>query len=212
MDPKVEEYFTNAQKWKEELRILRSLVQLTGLDEQYKWRQPCYSINGKNVLIISAFKDYVALNFFKGSLLADNSKLLTKAGEHTQGGRQMRFKSVSEINQHHEAIRSYIFEAIEVEKSGINPENTSSKTPDIPNELLIAFNEDPNFKLAFDKLSQGRKRAYLIHFNGAKQSLTKSTRIRKMKNRILRGYGMNDCVCGLSKRMPNCDGSHKQIQ
>jgi len=194
----------------EELALLRQLLLSTGLEEDCKWGSPCYTLAGKNVVMLAVFKDYCSLSFFKGALLADSAQLLSKAGPNSQSMRLFKFTDLTSIKRHEKTITEYIFEAIEVEKSGIQIPKSRASEP-IPPALEQLFMEDIPFKTAFEKLTPGRQRAYLLHFNGAKQEKTTIARIAKNRQRILDGYGMNDCICGLSKRMPQCDGSHKRI-
>ncbi|MFY8021404.1 MAG: YdeI/OmpD-associated family protein, partial [Bacteroidia bacterium] len=165
-----------------------------------------------NVLILGGFKEYCVLSFLKGVLLKDEHKKLVKPGENSQSVRFFKFKSAQEIIQEKDLIKAYLFEAIELEKSGAKVDKTESKEFELPEELLIKFKENPALKKAFEALTIGRQRAYIIHFTGSKQSKTIQARIEKYIPRILSGKGFNDCVCGLSKRMPNCDGSHKTLQ
>jgi len=209
MNVEIDAFISKAKKWKEELQLLRSIILNSELEEELKWGKPCYCINNKNVLIIAPFKEYCGLLFFNGALLKDNKKLLVKAGEHSQAGRLIQFKDKNEIEKLSKVISSYIKEAIEIEKAAtkFKPETTAEK---IEIEELQEYKKtNPAFKKAFDALTPGRQRGYLIYFSGAKQSATRIDRINKYSDKILRGKGLNDCTCGLSKRMPICDGSHK---
>ena len=188
---------------------LRSIVLELGLEETYKWKQACYVYQGSNILIISAFKNYCAINFFKGSLLADTGQLLVSPGENTQGGRQLRFADIQEILDQEAFIKAYVVEAIEVEKAGLKVPTQRIEAVEFTQELKEEFERDGQFQLAFERLTPGRQKAYLLHFYGAKQASTRAARINRLKVRILDGFGLNDCVCGFSKRMPSCDGSHK---
>ena len=145
----------------------------------------------------------------KGSLLNDAENLLVKPGENSQSGRYMKFSNAPEIIEKSKIIKAYIYKAIEIEKSGLEVDFKAKNELVFPEELLHKFEEDKSFKKAFLALTPGRQRAYNLHFTGAKQSQTKISRIEKYKDRILLGKGINDCVCGHSKRMPQCDGSHK---
>ncbi len=211
-NPAIDEFIEKQDKWKNELSLLREIILECGLTEEYKWRGPCYSYQKSNLLIIGGFKEHCVLSYFKGVLLKDEAKLLVKPGENSQSGRFLKFKSVNEILQLKDLIKAYIFEAIELEKAGAKVEFSESKEFDLPEELLEKFKELPELKTAFEKLTIGRQRAYVIHFNGTKQSKTKIARIEKYIPRIMIGKGFNDCVCGLSKKMPGCDGSHRELK
>lgn len=211
-NPAIDEFIEKQDKWKDELSLLREIILECGLTEEFKWRGPCYSYQKSNLLIIGGFKDDCVLSYFKGVLLKDEAKLLVKPGENSQSGRFLKFKSVNEILKLKDLIKAYIFEAIELEKAGAKVEFSESKEFDLPDELLEKFKELPELKKAFEKLTIGRQRAYVIHFNGTKQSKTKIARIEKYIPRIMIGKGFNDCVCGLSKKMPGCDGSHRELK
>lgn len=212
MNPQVETYLNQVEQWQDELQQLRSIILDCGLTEEYKWRAPVYTLNGKNIIIIGGFKEYCVLSFLKGVLLSDTENLLVKAGENSQATRVIRFTNLKDIVNNEAILKAYIFEAIEVEKAGLKVPLTASKNVVYCDELQHKINTDNNFKKAFEALTPGRKRAYNMHFSGAKQSNTRINRIEKYAQRILDGFGINDCVCGLSKRMPNCDGSHKQLK
>lgn len=210
MIAEVDLFIENAKQWKEEFVALRHIVLDCGLKEHLKWKQPCYSFEGSNVLILGGFKAFCTISFFKGVLLKDEKGLLNKPGPNTNAGRIIKFQSVEEIVELEPTIKSYIKEAIEVEKSGVKVE-VQKKEQELPNELMEKFEEVPSLKKAFLSLTPGRQRGYLIHINGTKNSKTKTARIEKHMDRILDGYGIHDCICGHSKRMPTCDGSHKYI-
>ena len=164
-----------------------------------------------NVIIIQGFKDYFALLFFKGALMKDPQDLLHKPGENTQSGRQIRLTSMDEMLGQEEVLRAYIQHAIEVEKAGGKVIVKKTEEYAVPLELEESFAENSELQHAFYGLTPGRQRAYLLHFAEAKQSATRKARIEKYTPRILNGKGILDCWCGLSKRMPTCDGSHKQL-
>tara|TARA_R110002049_G_scaffold304949_2_gene500730 strand:+ start:2427 stop:3059 length:633 start_codon:yes stop_codon:yes gene_type:complete len=210
MNPKVDQYLFSITTWKKELEALRSILLDCGLTEEFKWKQPCYTHQDKNIVILANFKNHCAIGFFKGAYLADEKKLLTKPGEHSQEGRQFRFTSIIEITRLEATIKSYLFEAIEVEKAGIK----NSTPPDLapPREVQDFFDEHPKIEEAFKALTPGRQRAYNIFFIAAKQSSTRLKRVEKYADQILNGFGLNDCTCGMSKRMPGCDGSHKYLK
>ena len=211
MNKLVDNYIANAKLWKEELLAIRKILLETELIEDFKWRTPCYTHNNKNIVIIAPFKEYFALAFFNGAAISDSAKLLVKAGANTQSGRQLRFKDSKEILHQKAIIKKYIKEAISIQSTNI-VETTKPAAPLVEiQELNTIFKSDVAFKKAFQALTPGRQRGYLIYFSGAKQSETRVTRIEKYRDRILAGIGITDCTCGLSKRMPNCDGSHKYL-
>ena len=210
MDIKVDAFMLSNTKWKDELLVLREILLDCGLIEQLKWRVPCYLFNGKNIVLINGFKQHCVIGFFKGSLLLDSDQLLVAQSENVQSSRILCFHSVDEILQKKELIKKYIFEAIEIEKAGLKVDFKSTDAYPVPSELQDQFKDHPELELAFNKLTPGRKRGYLLHFNAAKQAKTRLERISKCQPRILMGKGLNDCICGKSKRMPNCDGSHSK--
>ncbi len=191
MQSKVDDFLKNAVLWNKEMEALRKIVLSCNLDEDFKWNKPCYSLDGKNVLIIQGFKNYCAILFFKGALLKNSDGLLVKTGANTQVGRQARFVSVSEITKHRRALITCIKEAIDVEKSGVKPK-VSSDSISIPAELNTKMKNDPAFKKAFQKLTPGKQRGYIYYFSQAKQSATRTTRIEKYVPKILKGLGMLD--------------------
>ena len=211
MNPNVTQYIANAKLWKEELLAIRKILLETELVEDYKWSTPCYTHNNKNIVIIAPFKTYFALSFFNATAINDSANILIKAGANTQSGRQLRFKDSKEILHQKAIIKKYIKEAISIQSTNI-VETTKPAAPLVEvQELNTIFKSDVAFKKAFQALTPGRQRGYVIYFSGAKQSETRVTRIEKYRDRILSGIGITDCTCGLSKRMPNCDGSHKLL-
>ncbi|ULC58379.1 DUF1801 domain-containing protein [Flaviramulus sp. BrNp1-15] len=211
MKEEVKKYLSAQKKWNLELTKLREIVLDCGLTEDFKWRNPCYTDNDKNIVLIGAFKDYCLISFLKGALLKDPDKILENIGKNTKSAKLIAFKSLNDIDKLENTLKVYIKEAIDVERKGLKID-TKNDELEYPLELLKKFNENPEFKLAFTNLTKGRQRGYLLHFSGAKQSKTRTSRIEKYEKRIFNGKGIMDCVCGLSKRMPNCDGSHKQLE
>lgn len=209
-NPNVDEFIQSADKWSAEMAFLRRILLDCLLVETYKWRTPVYMVGSKNIIAISSLKEHCALNFFNGALLQDEEGLLIKPGEHTQLGRWMKFSSVEQILAKEGLIKAYVQEAIEVHKMGI----TLEKPAEIPypEELGTIFATKPAFKAAFEKLTPGRQRAYLRFFTDGKQSETRNLRIEKNEKYILMGIGLTDCICGLTKRKPSCDGSHRAIE
>jgi uncharacterized protein YdeI (YjbR/CyaY-like superfamily) len=212
MNQEVDKYLDNLDKWKQELTKLREIIVDCGLTEAFKWMHPCYTYKKKNIVLIHEFKDYCAILFHKGALLNDAGNLLVQQTENTQSARQIRFTDLSAIEKLESVIQEYIYEAIEVEQAGLKVKQ--KKTADFawPAELVQKFEENPALENAFNKLTEGRKRGYLLHFSKPKQAKTRIARIVENTERIFKGKGLNDCFCGLSKRLPNCDGSHRQLE
>ncbi|MEL6559051.1 MAG: YdeI/OmpD-associated family protein [Bacteroidota bacterium] len=178
-------------RWTAELEYLRQIVNACGLTEECKWGVPCYTFQGNNVLIVSAFNEYCSISFFKGALLADGRQLLIKPGPNSQAARLFRFKNLYEIQQIEETVKSYIFEAISIEEAGLSVPFKKNPEP-IPAELELRFEKDPVFKAAFEALTPGRQRGYIIHFSQPKQEKTRISRIEKCTQMILSGIGLND--------------------
>ncbi len=177
--------------WTKELTLIRSLVSDSMLKEESKWGVPCYTYKGKNVLTISAFKEYCCISFFKGVLLKDEHDLLVKPGPNSQSARLLKFNQLSQIENHCDTIQAYIEEAIDIERKGLTA--TFGKTPEpIPDELNLIFEEDPILKAAFETLTPGRQRGYILHISQAKQSKTRLARIEKCTPMILSGIGLHD--------------------
>lgn len=198
----------NLKKWRAELEVLREIVLQHPLEEALKWNHPCYLFEDKNVLMIVGFKDYFGISFFKGVLLTDQKGLLHQQGQ-AQAGRILRFTTMDQLLEKEEQIRTFILEAIELEKNGAKVEMKKPDDFTFPIELLDVFAKDEKLKSAFASLTPGRQKDYCRMIGDAKNTQTRYNRIEKYSARILMGKGLNDCTCGLSKRMPACDGSHK---
>jgi len=211
-NPLVDEYFKTHTNWLDIKIKLRKILLTSELTEEYKWKQPCYSFDNKNLFIIGGFKDYCALSFFKGVLLNDPKKILIQQGQNTQSARILKFTTTKQVDDLEKQIKVWINESIELSKQGIKAEFKKPDELEIPIELQVIFDQEPEFKEAFFKLTPGRQRGYILFFTGAKQSKTVTARIEKNIDRILDGYGFHDCTCGLTKKKPNCDGSHKQLK
>nr|WP_315165064.1 DUF1801 domain-containing protein [uncultured Flavobacterium sp.] len=211
MNPKVDAFISDAKKWQPEIEQLRQLLLDCGLTEEFKWRAPCYCFQGNNVVLIGCFKQYCALSFFKGTLLQDSNSLLSKPGENSQAMRFLKFTNVQEIQELKSVIKNYIYEAIEIEKAGLKVVFKSNTELELAEEFQIILDKNPALNTAFKALTPGRQRAYNLYFSAPKQSKTRQSRIENYIPRILNGKGINDCVCGMSKKMPSCDGSHKHI-
>ena len=177
-------------KWKAEIAALQRILVPSGLSEERKWGKPCYTSGGANIVIIQGFKDYCALGFFQGALLADPGKLLVQLGR-VQAARVMKFTSADEIVKKAPIIKAYVREAIAAEKAGLKVETKPLELP-APAELKEKFRKDPLFRRAFEALTPGRQRGYLYHFTGAKQSATRTARIEKAMPAILAGRGLLD--------------------
>jgi len=192
MNPKVDGFLKRASKWQEEFRKLRSIALDCGLDEELKWGKPCYSFQNSNIAVIQGFKEYCALLFCKGALLKDAHGILIQQTEHVQAARQLRFTNVGEIAKMARVVKAYVQEAIEVEKAGL--EITYKKTSEfkMPDEFRTKLNANPALKSAFDALTPGRQRGYLLYFSSAKQSKTREARVEKWTPQILRGKGLDD--------------------
>ena len=191
LNPSVDAFITRAPCWQAEMSMLREIVIGVGLTEDMKWGKPCYALDGSNVVIIIPFKEYCALLFFKGGLMKDPKGLLVQAGENSQAGRQLRFTSVAEVKKTQTTISSYLKEAIALQQSGVKMEKTVVELPR-PAELEARFKKNPALKRAFEALTPGRRRAYLMHFNSAKQTATREARIDKNSPMILQGIGLNE--------------------
>ncbi|MBU8851625.1 YdeI family protein [Bacillus sp. FJAT-26377] len=192
MNPKVDEFLSKAKKWKEEYETLRKIVLDCELTEDYKWMNPCYTFEKKNIVLIHGFKEYCALLFPKGALLQDSHGILIQQTENVQGARQIRFTNVQEIAEKEAVLKAYIYEAIEVEKAGLKVKAKKPEELIIPEELQHKFDDIPALKDAFTTLTPGRQRAYILYFSAAKQSKTRESRVEKCIPNILNGKGLND--------------------
>ncbi len=212
MKQEINTYFEQLTQWKSELTALRNLLLKCGLQEDFKWRTPCYTDQGKNIVLLGTTKTHCTLSFVKGALLTDPENLLLKAGPNSRSVSYIPFQRVEEINNNEASIKKYIQEALSNERKGLKVKHKKEDQLEFPIELLDKFNIHPELKTAFFELTKGRQRGYLLHFSSAKQSETRTARITKYEARILNRKGMLDCICDLSKRMPNCDGSHRKNQ
>ncbi|MFC4220215.1 YdeI/OmpD-associated family protein [Flagellimonas marina] len=180
------------QSWQEEIKALRRLLLESGLTEERKWGSPCYTLNGKNVVMIAAFKDNCSLSFLKGVLLKDPQGILEKPGENSQSVRFARFTNAKQIMEQWDVLKHYVFEAIEVEKAGLEVKKKDISEHDMPEELQAKIDNDPDFKTAFEALTPGKQRSYMIHISQAKQSKTRLSRIEKCIPKIREGKGHNE--------------------
>ncbi|MCQ9639286.1 YdeI/OmpD-associated family protein [Chryseobacterium sp. WG14] len=192
MNPKVNFFFENAGQWQKEFEKLRTIALSTELVEDLKWGCPCYTYEGKNIFLIHGFKEYCALLFFKGALMKDPDQILIQQSENVQAARQIRFTDLQQINDLEKELRAYMFEAVEIEESGAKVEMKKTKDFEMVEEFQQRLDENLALKEAFEGLTQGRQRAYLLHFSSAKQSKTRDARIEKCIPQILDGKGLND--------------------
>ena len=191
-NPKVDAFLGEAVQWREEMKNLRRILLDCPLDEEIKWGKPCYTFQNNNIVLIHAFKEYCALLFFKGALLKDARGILVRQTENVQAARQVRFTSVPEIRRLESLLKSYVRQAIDVEKAGLEVKYKKTSEFTIPGELQNRFAEVPALKAAFEKLTPGRQRAYLLYFSAPKQSNTRQSRIEKSSQKILTGKGLDD--------------------
>jgi len=192
MNPDVDFYFSKNSNWQKELEQLRKIVLDCGLNEELKWGCPCYTNQDKNIVLIHVFKEYCALLFFKGALLNDSNGILIQQTKNVQSARQVRFTNVSEIIKMKSILKTYIYEAVEVEKAGLKVELKKTTEYKIPEEFQKKLNKSAALKKAFNALTPGRQRAYLLYFSAPKQSKTREDRIEKYNKHILEGKGLND--------------------
>ena len=192
MNPKVDWFFSKETKWQEAYSELRMLILDCGLTEELKWGCPCYTVGNSNIVLIHGFKDYCALLIMQGALLKDKKKILVQQTENVQSARQIRFKNVEEILKNKSTIKSYIKEAIALEKAGMKVELKKTTEYKIPEEFQAVLDDMLELKKAFQALTPGRQRGYLLYFSAPKQTKTKEARIEKYLQHILDGKGLND--------------------
>ena len=192
MNPLVSKVHGTEKRWSAEYAALRRICLASGLNEALKWGQACYDMDGSNVVLIHGFKDYCALLFMKGALLKDPKRILIQQTRNVQAARQLRFASLAEINEQKAAIKSFIIEAIAIEKSGVKVAMKTAAQFDVPCEFQKPLDDDPELAKAFRALTPGRQKGYLLYFAGAKQSATRKARVEKNVPRILKGLGLDD--------------------
>jgi len=192
MNPKVDFYFEKNEKWKKEIEKLRTIVLDCGLEEELKWGCPCYTFNESNIVLIHVFKEYCAYLFFKGALLKDEKGILVQQTENVQAARQARFTNIKEIVKMERILKTYIYEALEVEKAGLKVDFKKTTEFAMPEEFKNKLEKKPALKTAFNALTPGRQRGYLLYFSQAKQSKTREARIEKYTPQILKGKGLDD--------------------
>ncbi len=192
MNPKVDFFFAKAEQWKEEFEKLRTIILDCGLTEELKWGCPCYTLEGSNILLIHGFKEYCALLFMKGALFQDPDGILIQQTENVQSARQIRFTALQEIVQMEDVLKAYVAEAVRVEKAGLKVEFKEPTDFEFPEEFINKLEEVPGLQDAFEALTPGRQRGYILYFSAAKQSKTRVSRIEKYIPHILDGKGIND--------------------
>jgi uncharacterized protein YdeI (YjbR/CyaY-like superfamily) len=193
MNAQAEYFFEKANKWKEEFDLLREIVcENKSLEEEYKWMHPCYTFQGKNIVLIHGFKEYCALLFYKGVLMRDIKSILIQQTDNVQSARQIRFTDTGQIIKLKSVIKEYIEEAIEIEKSGKKVEMKKAVDYPVPEEFQRVLDDDEVLNKAFYSLTPGRQTGYLFYFNQAKQPKTREARIEKYYQHILDGKGIDD--------------------
>jgi uncharacterized protein YdeI (YjbR/CyaY-like superfamily) len=192
-DSRVDVYAARLDRWRDEFAALRTILSDTELTEAFKWRKPCYTHGGKNIVIFQPFNDLCALMFFKAALLNDPTALLREQGENSRSSLRLEFRSLADVKRMESAIRDLVSDAIRVEQAGLRVKSPAPPTHrEYPNELVALMEADRAFRDAFERLTPGRQRGYLLHFNGAKQSATRTARIERVRDRIMEGFGMHD--------------------
>lgn len=192
MNPKVDFYFHKAKQWLEAMEQLRTFVLDCGLTEELKWGVPCYTFQNRNIVLLHVFKQYCAVLFFKGALLRDESGILVQQTENTQAARQLRFTTAREVVELEAVLKAYIREAVAVEESGLKVAFQPAHEFALPAEFKRKLAESPALKSAFDALTPGRQRAYLLYFSAPKQAKTREARVEKWRQPILTGRGLNE--------------------
>jgi uncharacterized protein YdeI (YjbR/CyaY-like superfamily) len=192
MNPKVDFYFNKSQNWQQELEILRKIILEVELTEELKWGVPCYTFQKNNILLIHEFKEYCAMLFMKGALLSDSEGILVQQTENVQAARQIRFTNVQQIMEKASTLKAYIYEAIEIEKAGLKVELKKPSEFKISEEFQHKLDENSALKSAFEALTPGRQRGYLLHFSSPKQAKTREARVEKCMPLIFEGKGLTD--------------------
>lgn len=208
----VDAFLKGLKNWQAELTFLRDILVKSGLKEEVKWAAPCYTHDGTNLILIHGFKNFCVIMFFKGVLLKDEKGILINNGTNAHASKRIQFTSLAEIKKVAPILKAYIKETIELEKAGVKVQYKKREKLVLAAEFQKQLKGNKELKTAFEKLTPGRQRAYNLFFSGAKKTETREQRVLKYIPRILCGKGIDDCTCGLSKRYPYCDGSHKQLQ
>lgn len=191
-NPKVDWFFDKDTQWQQAYRKLRTILLGCGLSEELKWGVPCYTLDGQNVVLIHGFKEYCAVLFFKGVLMKDFNAILVQQTANVQAGRQIRFTSAAQVEEMKHVLKAYVEDAIAVEKSGQEVEFKKTEEFPMPLEFQVQLDELPELKTAFEALTPGRQRGYLLHFSSAKQAKTRESRVEKCIPKIMEGKGLDD--------------------
>jgi len=191
MNPRVDVFMKKTTTWREEYEILRELAIATGLEEDLKWGQPCYTLNGKNIFLLHSFKEYIAVFFMKGVVMKDPKSILIQQTPNVQAGRQIRFKNLEEIVKAKKVIKAYMAEAIAVEEAGIEVPLKKAAPVEIPKDIAAAMKKVPGLTVAFKKLTLSCQKEYMLYFDGAKKEETRISRVEKYAEKILSGKRMN---------------------
>jgi len=191
MNPRVDVFMKKTTTWREEYEILRELAIATGLEEDLKWGQPCYTLNGKNIFLLHSFKEYIAVFFMKGVVMKDPKSILIQQTPNVQAGRQIRFKNLEEIVKAKKVIKAYMAEAIAVEEAGIEVPMKKAAPVEIPKDIAAAMKKIPGLPGAFKKLTPSCQKEYMLYFDGAKKEETRISRVEKYAEKILSGKRMN---------------------
>ena len=192
LNTRVNSFMERSEQWHDEFELMREIALSSGLTEELKWGQPCYTLNGANIFLFHGFKNYCAFLFFKGALMKDPEKILIQQTENVQAGRHLRFTEKKEIVKLKTVIKEYIAEAIAIEEAGLQVEKRKPSELVIPSDLQALMRKTPGLLPSFKKLTPGRQRAYILHFSSAKQEATKISRIQKSIPNILAGKGLNE--------------------
>jgi len=192
LNPKVDAFLNREKKWRKEFERLRKIILDCDLTEELKWGQPCYALEGSNIVLMHGFKEYCALLFMKGALLKDAKGILIQQTAHVQAARQIRFKSLQEIVGLEKTLKAYIHEAVGVEKAGLKVKLKSAADFAMPDEFKDQLKKNPALKTAFNALTPGRQKGYLLYFSSAKQAKTREDRVEKCAPQIMKGKGLDD--------------------
>jgi uncharacterized protein YdeI (YjbR/CyaY-like superfamily) len=191
MNPRVDAFLRKTEKWHDEYVLLREISLSTGVDEDLKWGQPCYTLNGKNIFLLHSFKEYIAIFFIKGVLMKDPKEILIQQTPNVQSARQLRFKNTQEIIKSKKIIKEYIFDSIAVEEAGLEIPMQKPASVELPKDIASAMKKIAGLSIAFKKLTQSAQRKYILYFDGAKKEETRVARVEKYSTRILLGKRMN---------------------